>query len=231
MKLLCTISATDAVVPYEGITLPRMYSYAKRWGADFMAVTQPSFGTIWDASNDREGNPSTWKVPLIKWFAGQNIYSGLAFVDADVFIRKNSPSIFEAMEGDGEAFHACPDMFNEREFPHWRQWAQERYGLMNGLCEADFYLNAGVWCVSKNAAVNIAQSMDLFPVMHTRWLEQDYLQLMARHAGPVKKLPHEFNVAYPYMTHNPDDGHFLHCCGLGHHDKIPWLARLESLGI
>jgi len=230
-KLLCTIAATSCI-SYDRITVPRMYAYAKQCDSDFMAITQPSFGSVWDATNGWEGNPSMWKLPLLRWFARQHQYSTLAFADADVFIRKDSPSIFEAAEANGgEGFHICRDMNSEREVPLWIQWARERYGLLHDPAPDSFYGNAGVWCVTKKAAQAMCSSMTLFPEIHTRFLEQDYIQLMATHAGVKRELPIVFNIAYPCQIQDPNAGHFLHPCGMCHKDKHEWLERIEAMNI
>lgn len=227
-RLLCTITATDAI-SYDCITVPRIYAYAKRCGADFMAVTQPSFGEVWDATNGRAGSPSMWKLPLLRWFSKQPVYSTLVFVDADVFIRKDSPSIFDAVEGDG--FHVARDANSDPEVPRWTQWARERYGLMESPPDHLFYANAGVWRVSRAAAKSMVHSMGLFPEIHTRYMEQDYIQLMANHAGVIRELPLVFNIAFPCQVYDPNAGHFLHVCGLSHQDKHDWLVRIEAMGI
>lgn len=229
MKLLCTIASGDSI-NYDGITVPRMYSYARRHGADFYAVTGRTHGPVWDATNNCEGGPSTWKLPLLRWFTTQSHYRQLAYVDADTYIKCDAPSIFDAASGM-PGFHACRDMNSDRELPLWTSWVQQRYGFPLSSDPLPFYANAGVWAVSQTAARAMNYASGDFPEVHTRWQEQDVMNLLAHHSSTLRELDPAFNVPYPYATQDPNAGHFLHACGINQGDKLEWFTKLESLGI
>lgn len=229
MKLLCTIASGEGI-NFDHITVPRMYSYARRHGADFYAVTRRTHGPVRDDTNDREGGPSMWKLALMNWFTTQSHYSQLAFVDADVLIKKNAPSIFDAFD-DGPGFHVAKDMNNERELPLWADWAWTHYKFSNKSNPHPFYGNCGVWAVNQGTVRRMVETMYRLGEIHTRYEEQDFMNLLAHKCGAMKELPSSFNVPFPYLTTDHTEGHFLHLCGLANQDKLPWLEKLNELDV
>lgn len=223
-NLLVTIAAGESI-DYGDLTIPRMYDYARSCGADLMVITQPVFGSVWDATNRTVGGPSFWKLPLIQWFAKQSIHRRMAYVDVDVFIKKGAPSIFRSEPDDGVAM--AMDMNSEREAPEWEKWAEEHYPDTPRSDGPPGYFNAGVWEMHLGAAVRLTMEMGLHPSIFSRWFEQDFMNLCARSSGNLRELPKEFNCPVPYMTRDISQGHFLHLCGLPQQEKRAWLLRME----
>lgn len=222
-RLIVTIAAGDSI-DYGDITIPRFFKYAKKHNADLWVITTPIFGEVINATTGQGGNPSWWKLPLIEWFAEQDNYHQLCYIDIDVLVMEKSPCIFDFHR---QGFSMCPDMNSAREWPLWQEWRAEHYPGAEVQETLEKYFNAGVWVTDRPSAIHLTKIMDHYPEIHSRWMEQDYVNFITRAAGFLHELPEEFNHPVPHLSRSLNHGCFLHLCGLAQDQKREWLIRME----
>lgn len=234
IPLIVTIAAGPEI-DYRHITIPRMKEYADRVGADFWEIDRNIFGDVIDADSGQPGGATYWKIPLIEWLGKQATYRTMLYLDADIYVRRNAPNIFHS-QMDRNFLMMAEDMHSQREFPLWKAWAAKHYGMgapfLNDR-KPQAYYNAGVFLMRADAAYEMRLMRQQFPDIHSHWGDQGLLNCWAKFMDSLNFEPlHEsWNVPFPYMTRNPDEGHFLHACGIPQQDKLAWFTKLQALGI
>lgn len=225
MKRLVITIAAGTHVDYGHITVPKMYSYARKVGADLTVITGPSFGEL-EVDDGREAGPAWWKLPMLGWFGRQIVYQQLLYVDADCFIPDAAEDIFE--ECDGSGFRICEDMMAERELPIWRSWVREKYPASN-IPNDHRYVNTGVFVADRESALELSLLDENFALRQgrfSRWYEQDFLGMLLANATPPKILPGRFNKAVPYMGNTYEKTDWLHQCGVPNTDRLKIFEKM-----
>lgn len=222
-KLVITIAAGEHV-NYGHITIPKMYAYARKVGADFQVITGPSFGDV--EADEKIAGPAFWKIPMLNWFGRQDVYGQMLYVDADCFIPDAADDIFA--EGDGAGFRIAPDMQAERELPLWLSWVREKYPPSE-IPKDWTYLNTGVFVADKASALEVSlidqELVCRYPRV-SRWYEQDYLNMVLANAAPPKIIPGRFNKAIPYMGNTYEKTDWLHQCGVPNADRLKIFEKM-----
>lgn len=216
-NLVATIAAGPAV-NWGHLTVPRVYQYARKCDADFQVITGPTF-------INGLAHPAWWKLPLIEWFSRQENYSRMLFLDADVIIPETAANIFEECGNPG--IWVAADEYAPREFPQWRDWVRQHY---NGAIIPDtwLYRNTGVFLIDVPAAKRLSLHAIEWPEHHTRWLEQDYLNMLMAQAGGSQVLPVKFNYRIGSMDDSLENGEFWHLYGLSPENRLAWIEGWEQ---
>ncbi len=116
--------------------LPSKKEYAKRVGADFINIIQPKLG----------GSVASEKYQIGGML---DRYDRVVYLDADLFIRPDAPSLFEVVPADHFG------IFNESTYLAPDKTRKTRTALMKWLldgwpgCLCPFYANNGVFICSK----------------------------------------------------------------------------------
>lgn len=234
MGLLLATIASGEVIDYGHITMPRMYEYARKVGADFHVITSNRMPICSGLPQITKENPSWWKLALIEWFGWQTTYTSLAFIDIDVFIPKSADDIFQSattLKGDTrvwDAIYMCPDMNDARELPLWMQWVRDNYPKVILDQKPKNYLNAGIWVTDRTSALRIGKFLQENQ-LHSRWIEQDVLQLAAYQGGCASLLDPKFNQPIPFKSKDVSNkSGFWHLCGMPQNSKLEWLERMDK---
>lgn len=228
-KLIVTIDVGTAM-DWTHITQPRLYDYAKKIGAGLWFITGSVFEDLWDETNQCAAHPSFWKIPLVKWFAKQELYDQMLFIDSDVFIPKTSGNIFEALPEPGAYF--AEDMGADDNYLPWREWAKKHYPDFD--IPSDWvYRNNGIFLMDKVSAEVIAGAYNQLDKLHARWIEQCAANVALATSGVVKMLPSIWNFPCPFKTLEFPHNAWLHACGCSNVDRRLWFERMieaEKLG-
>jgi hypothetical protein len=198
MKLaLVTICCGDFYQRMAAHTHPTLRAYAERIGADFIA---------WD---DYTGHtfPHYKKMELAGLL---DTYDRLVYVDTDILIRDDAPSLFDVVPADAVGM-LDESLFCERR--HETIAFMERTGF-DSLAWDGRYYNSGVMVMSREHRGILAPP----PVEYDGVLkEQNYINAMvAKLKIKVFPLPYRFNRIYPMdslLGESRHDSYFMHYAG------------------
>jgi hypothetical protein len=109
-RLVLTIAIGPKFSKLLELTRPRMEAYARRCGADFLALSNPMF--------------DQWQREKFRTFELAQQYDQTLFVDADVVIRDSCPDLFKMYSGADVVMH---DDFPYITSPHDNSWAEPNH--------------------------------------------------------------------------------------------------------
>lgn len=191
------------------MTGPKMYEYAQRIGADFLALT----GTTqawWGLEKFRVG-------PLVAQ------YKRTLFVDADVLIRSDAPNIFDEVPIGHIAMH---DDWNAQGCHHWHRKQRDLLWESQGVppLHPETMRNSGVIVVDQIHAD--IWTPPLRPVPENHCDEQFWIERWSRFYD-FYKLPNEWNTQwyYPDFPITRSKAHFLHFACCPNNERIRQLKR------
>lgn len=210
-KALVTLAIGQFHRIYE-LTAPRMREYAEQIGAEHLVITET------------QQHPAHFaKFDLITRLADEG-YDAALYLDADIYIRRAAPDIFE---------HFSSAAFSE--FPHPEPaWVQQaiRWIRRNlaGDWPGDRYFNTGVLVLDKQSLTELATRIaEVQPVTGIYW-EQDQLNVLMRNAGvPHQVLPACWNQFCSQVWFTPAKAvaaYFLHATGATLENKLRQLQEL-----
>lgn len=212
-RAIYTIAVGDAVKPLADLTLPRMQSYARECGAEFIVVDQ------WDSEKD---TPHFAKFDIIQQAKHQ--FDRMLFLDADVLILKGTASIFDCYTC---ALHDEFDTPDGRPNPIVQLAMTELRRNFDPGFRAP-YFNTGVMLLDRETLVALDQQLQE-RIRLVLW-EQCQLNHALRKIGkPQQRLSRRWNYQYGWLLSGrdesvPADTCFLHFCGfLG--DKTPYVRE------
>lgn len=201
---ILTIATNDQHKEILAETMSLMRQYAKRCGADFIAITSddPSY-PIAHYRKLRE-----IQTTLIK-------YDRVAWVDADVLIGMKAPNIFDEVPEDSLG------IFNEATWIDRSKDAAEWQELTGFALPANTYYNTGVMVIPKS--MNKAFDEPEVPINH--YGEQTFLNMsFAKNNCKIYKLSHHWNrmsCTHMALGEEPFCSHFIHFAGQTSDPKLP----------
>lgn len=214
---ICTITVGDFYQRLARDSHPMMYDYAEKIGADFYAkdvVTESVVGYA--------------KLKLVRDLLAE--YDRVAFVDTDILIRHDAPSLFDLVPDDAvgafdEGF-IYPDR-RETKLLYCQQISATQTPELVEWTRDGRYYNTGVMVVSKRHARLFAEAADQID----NFGEQTLLNYRFRRAGvEMFHLPHRFNrlIATQRITGEQlHDSYLVHFAGAFAHGS-PKEANLEA---
>jgi len=213
MKLLITTRADEGVAEKASMSHPLFKEYAKRVGADFMALDHES--------GCKEGN-GRWHYRIFKHKELHEEYDRILLLDTDLLLLPGCPNIFEIVDYD-KIGTVLEDKGSRRGDRLHRMMAiQQQYGDIGWR---DKYINNGVFLSSK-CHEGIYETFD-----GNYWLGPGQDDV---HMGyNIHKLGYEYHdlgYKFNHMTmfserwNNSADrfaSHIIHYAGVGVFDKGP----------
>jgi len=91
MNLLMATCADGNVMEYARYTLPIHKMYAKRWGADFKMLDDPSYNKL---------NFNLWNYRTMIFHSLLETYDRIFYLDSDIIINKTCPNVFDSVPYD-----------------------------------------------------------------------------------------------------------------------------------
>jgi hypothetical protein len=178
LRLLITVATGDSFRELLKYTGPLMEAYAKRIGADFVAITKPA--------------QDWWGLEKFRVHPFAQAYERTLYVDADVFLTEETPDLFEVVPTGHVAMH---DDWSQ--LPSFEWVFEERRNILQSqelpMDNSKSVLNTGVvMCDRKHASI---WKPPLHPFFPTHCSEQFWIQNSAR-GLPFFQLPTEFNTQY-----------------------------------
>lgn len=198
---------------------PFMESYARKIGADFLAITN---GT------------QTW--PMAEKFRLMEIgkhYERILFVDADVLIRPSAPNIFAIVPRGAIAAH--DDIYfidsgvGKFTDASWIEKEQRDLGISQDVKLERACINSGVVVFDGRDSDIWKAPAKPFPLAHT--MEQNWVQYNILSKKKLFRLPGEWNHQWwmdPEFRHI-DSAHFVHLAGLGQLNSDMLLPMMRAL--
>ena len=190
-------------------TEPAMKDYAKRIGADFIALT---------------GNTQAW-WGMEKFRVGPLAakYQRTLFVDSDVLIRKDAPNIFDEVPIGHIAMH---DDWNAQGCHHWHRKERDLLWESQGVppLHPETMRNSGVIVVDQ--IHTDIWTPPLHPVPENHCDEQFWIERWSRFYD-FYKLPNKWNTQwyYPDFPITRSKAHFLHFACCPNNERIRQLER------
>jgi hypothetical protein len=177
-RLLITVATGDSFRELLKYTGPLMEAYAKRIGADFVAITKPA--------------QDWWGLEKFRVHPFAQAYERTLYVDADVFLTEATPDLFDVVPTGHVAMH---DDWSQ--LPSFEWVFEERRNILQSqelpMDNSKSVLNTGVvMCDRKHASI---WKPPLHPFFPTHCSEQFWIQNSAR-GLPFFQLPTEFNTQY-----------------------------------
>lgn len=206
---VCVIPANDSAMELLDITRDSIKSYAKKCGADYIELTGDQHPD-WPMANK-------WRLNKVA-----STYAKTLYLDCDVFIKDDSPNIFESTPDDKisafDEFHTWKDKCRHE----WINKEQEviirkvldnecknRY-IKNGASQfPESMINGGVLVIPYRMAHYYKQPKDAYP---RQWcFDQNYLTLVLP-KDKLFKLDKNFNCSYTDLGFyiNSKNAHFIH---------------------
>jgi hypothetical protein len=180
-RLIITVATGSECEKISAISSPQMRRYAEQCNADFVCLTGVTQGW-WGLEKFR-----------IRPFAEQ--YKQTLFLDADIWIKDDSPNIFDTSEDiavhDDMPHNSCDWVANEYTAVHQSQGNSVKW-------PARWLLNSGVVLTSNKAASVWTPPSRPLPGKHCD--EQFWVEHQIEQSGlPVHRLDIRFNTQY-WMT-------------------------------
>lgn len=180
-------------------TIPGMYRYAQHCRADLRVIRQFDPRGVYP---DKEAH---WALlDLIRWFAEQEHYEQLLYLDLDIMVMplswfKCEPSVFDMLDEE-DGLYAEFDMGIPFKALNFAKWCRDELGYepthwpIDDIMEATKddikirYFNSGVLMMDRNTAKTLCESMESLPFVTNPGLaEQGYMNALADHAGTFFK--------------------------------------------
>lgn len=137
MKFLISTTADKNIREMTDLTHPVMKSFAKKWGADFLILSQ-------DADCDVPMGKIHYRI--MELYNLLDEYDRIIQLDSDIIINKNCPNLFEIVPYD-EIGTVLEDKGSRQDVRRDRiRQAQQLWGDLNWR---EGYINTGVFVVSK----------------------------------------------------------------------------------
>jgi hypothetical protein len=158
------------------LTRPRMESYCKRHGIDFISIEKPLVEPIHQYTKSVIGNLMATRK-----------YDQVTFLDADVLVAEDCEDIGQ----DAGIFCA----FDEGQYLDRKKGMVDLAGAFGRVIEPKFYVNTGVFVLSSKAVGILSQPpIGLFP---NHFAEQTWMNVM----GHLWEIPlTDLDPAYNCMT-------------------------------
>lgn len=210
MKKAIVTLCTNEHDPLGEVTHPRMKAYAKRMGADFIVIHDRHYPKV--------------NVCYEKYQMGPMLerYERIAYLDTDVVVRDNAPSLFEVVsrghwggfdeyifwETTHQGFKSNGKWSVKRQF--------EQFGLPDGWSwDGVFYLNAGVMVFDSSHR----EFFENPPVTDLPMWDQPWWSYKLKASGkPVCFLGPVFNCMLILRKEHDlilKDAYLAHCAGFG----------------
>jgi len=142
MKLLVTTQADKNIKNITQITHPLFKKFAKKWGADFYVINNPSdcFKTI------GKYHESVDHYRILNIYELYEKYDRILYLDSDMIINKNCPNIFKEVpyESIGVAYEDCGGRKENR-----RERIQEIQSKFGNVQWETGFPNVGTFITSK----------------------------------------------------------------------------------
>ena len=224
---LCTIRIGER--DYFHMTEHAMKAYAKKVGADYIAMTECTVKVagVEDLSNKEKA--CLQKLAIEPLF---DRYDRILYLDADVLILPDAPDIFEAYPDSSASY-----LWNEG-------IDMDRSNFVKQVCDTHevspdwasdhgrpVYYNAGVMLLSKASSVlkNISADEMIWAIQHDRCFDQCFLNLLIQtEKRPVRSLSTLYNFTEVSQdTHGKHEAHFIHFAGsgFGGHGSREWQMK------
>ncbi len=198
-KALVTLAIGEEHQRIHELTAPRMREYAALIEADYVVV------------RETHRKPAHFaKFDLLVDMVDQG-FEQILYVDADVYIRKHAPNIFDqyAAAAFSEIPHPKPNWVGKA-----TRWIRKHLAADWPL---DRYFNTGVLVLSGETLRTLAASIRNVVPKTGVYYEQDQLNVLMRTAGyPVERLDPCWNqfCSEPWITEaKARDAYFLHVTG------------------
>jgi hypothetical protein len=211
---------------YSQYTIPIIKEYSNKYNHDFICFNEEEYKEFGKSffNYDFKYNFDYLKFKIKELF---NIYDRICWIDADIFIKKNSPDIFSCYKEDMV-------MLNESEYnplvarvlPFY--WFLGHYGAicqMSNVMQADpnifkingeKYYNFGVFLLSKEHSVIFEP-----PVYHIiHFYAQSYINYqILKYDIKIKDLDYRFNFMKEMNNLKSEDVFFIHLAGIDNREE------------
>jgi hypothetical protein len=212
VRLIFTTASTfgDRDIDYDQYTIPAMWKYAKRCGADFKVIRNcknPEWG----------GNPTWYRVDELIKLKSNPKYSHVLYLDCDIFIDPDADSIFE-VDGIDECDVAMGiEQWCDGILP--QDHIDSILRIYGHKPTYNDYHNAGVLYLTRHAILRLQLTG---PYTHSNWFDQDFLNYRIKTSGlNLKTLDTSWN-----WIPDSDEFHanFYHCA----FQHKPWIEKLHQ---
>lgn len=190
---------------YLDITAPFMMDYCKKYNLDFVVTKEsklPNYNKHIYAAFDR-----------YDIYSLLDKYDRVAYVDADIIIKKSAPNIFEVVPEDKFGVYYESDNFDRNSFIDTVKTYYNYHGLTR-------YFNSGVMVASKihKPIFDMERVAEYFKQPHIRHgivTDQDYLNVRVHHDKiPTCSLGYKYNYLIKGMNKDLYNlAHFVHFAG------------------
>lgn len=203
-KCVFTICSGDRYEEYAKITYPLMEQYAKNHNADCKKIE----GDHW--------------TKLDAAYVLLEDYDIVLYVDADVVIRPDSPSIFRDI---GFYAHDVTPYADRRD--DFKQYVKTHFGVD---VKPNGYFNSGVFVANKKCK----NAFKYDKIIKDKWFEQSYLNWNVQGKYNWTYMPVEYNhiisyESYPKFKQKRENSYFIHFAG--QHDRPIDEVMLEMRSI
>lgn len=208
-RALVTISIGELRKVHE-LTDHRMRAYAKQIGAEYIVIDETPLHP-----------PHFAKFDIFTKFASD--FDQLLYVDADVYIRKHAPNIFDTHTSAmfSELPHPKPDWLRPS-----TNWIRQH---LAGDWPNDRYFNTGVIVADTEAITLLASVLSDVVPRKGVFFEQEQLNVLMHNVGfPRTRLEQRWNqfCCPTWITPGKaSDAFFLHGTGMSVDEKIELLKR------
>lgn len=212
-RIVATIATGECSQIYD-VTRASMQTYASKLGANHIAVKHTT-----------RNPPHFAKFDLLVDLADQG-YEQVLYVDADVYIRKDAPNIFET--------HTQSAAFNEVPHPK-HEWVGKSLDWIQQNLDKDWprdrYFNTGVLAFDGRSLLALASIISRTRQRDGIYFEQEQLNVLMRDAGcPATALDCRWNQFCGPVWFTPKrakNAYFLHGTGVPNDKKPSLLLRLS----
>jgi hypothetical protein len=207
-RLVITVATGPKFKGILAVTRPHLLAYAERCDADYIELTNQSFGQ--------------WQLEKFRVHGVAKQYEQTLFIDSDCYVRPSCPNIFELGE---TMLHA--DIEHNTWWPDWAPFEYDNVLASQGLPPKTVgqLLNSGLVLCSRRTADIWKPPPHRLPDSHCS--EQWWVQHQSD-AFEVTLLPTEFNVQYWFedFYERLPNAHIIHVANAP--NKIELLQKLIS---
>lgn len=197
--------------------------FGKVWWVDFCGVTLDAWTEkhghtlrIWRKEDINPAYPAEkfCEVDMLREFL-KGDSDWLFYVDADVYVSEDAPSLFNVPEEGGFLIHNDNIVSLNR---NWDKWCRSRWGAAADVCKGWRYKNAGVWACDRKAAEQMLAVIE--EPYHAKVQEQHHWNWWICLAHSKGMKVHDLPVEWNSFTWRKEKAAFHHIAGKNKARKV-----------